>query len=159
MGFHIVNIIDRKDQQVRVRQIFVNFNFPEEKIQEITSLLDSIKLHCTNQEDFIKAVQLYSSDDATKARNGQLKWQVTSGLDPKIKSAFDTFTVGSISSYIKNDNLLTIYRIDDIQKNRHLTLKDDWNEIAQIAQRIYTQKKLIDLVEKWRKEIYIDIRL
>lgn len=159
LGFHIVNIIDRKDQQVHVRQIFVNFTLPEEKIQEITSLLDSIKLHCTNQEDFIRAVQLYSTDDVTKARNGQLKWQVVSGLDPKIKNSFDTLTVGSISSYIRNDNLLTIYRIDDILKNRQLTLEDDWNEIAQIAQRIYTQKKLIDLVEKWRKEIYIDIRL
>ena len=159
LGFHIVNIIDRKDQQVHVRQIFVNFTLPEEKIQEITSLLDSIKLHCTNKEDFIRAVQLYSTDDVTKARNGQLKWQVVSGLDPKIKNSFDTLTVGSISSYIRNDNLLTIYRIDDILKNRQLTLEDDWNEIAQIAQRIYTQKKLIDLVEKWRKEIYIDIRL
>jgi peptidyl-prolyl cis-trans isomerase SurA len=159
MGFHIVNIIDRKDQQVHVRQIFVNFNFPEEKIQEIISLLDSIKLHCTNREDFSKAVHLYSTDDVTKARNGQLKWHVVSGLDPKIKNAFDIFAVGSVSSYIKSDNLLKIYRIDDIQKNRHLTLEDDWNEIAQIAQRIYTQKRLIDLVAKWRKEIYIDIRL
>ena len=159
MGFHIVNIIDRKDQQVHVRQIFVNYNFPEEKIQEIISLLDSIKSHCTNREDFINAVQLYSTDEVTKARNGQLKWQVVSGLDPKIKSTFDTFAVGSISSYIRSDNLLAIYRIDDIKKNRQLTLEDDWNEVAQIAQRIYTQKKLIELVEKWRKEIYIDLRL
>ncbi len=159
LGFHIVNILDRKDQKVQVRQLFVRITPPEKEVQNTLALFDSLKTPCASKDCFIKAVQTYSTDDASKARNGQMKWSTLSELDTKTKTAFDTLTVGTVSSPVKKENSISLYRIDDIKENRQLTLSEDWNEIAQIAQRIYTQKKLIDLVIKWQQETFIDIRL
>ena len=49
--------------------------------------------------------------------------------------------------------------IEDIKESRKLTLSEDWNKISQIAQQFYIQKKLIELVDRWQKELFIDIRL
>lgn len=159
LGFHIVNIIDRKDQKVHVRQIFVSITPPEEEIKKIVSLLDSVKTSCTTPEAFRLAVEKYSTDNASKSRKGQLGWQSLSEIDPDIRSAFDTLTIGAISSTVTKDNTISLYRIDDLVKSRKLTLTEDWNEITQIAERIYMQKKLMELVSKWQQETYIDIRL
>ena len=40
-----------------------------------------------------------------------------------------------------------------------MTLSEDWNQISQIAQQFYTQRKLVELVKGWKKEIFIDVRL
>jgi peptidyl-prolyl cis-trans isomerase SurA len=159
LGFHIVNILERKDQEVKVRQIFVNTSPSQESIKSAISSLDSVKAHCKSEKDFTLAVQKYSTDDVSKARDGLLNWQTLTNLDPKIKNGFDTLTVGKISAPIKVNNIVSLYRIHSLKDTRKLTLTDDWNEIALIAQRIHAQKKLRDLVNKWQKETFIDIRL
>ncbi len=159
LGFHIVNILDRKDQKVNVRQLFVGITPPEKEIQRTIALLDSLKINCTTSDCFKKAVQKYSTDKASKVKDGQMKWFTLAELPSQIHDAFDTLTVGALSSPVKTDNSISLFRIDKIVENRRLSLSEDWNEIAQIAQRIFTQKKLIDLVDKWQQETFIDIRL
>jgi len=159
IGFHIVNILDRKDQQVHVQQLFVSITPPEKVIRKTIALFDSIQAHCTTKECFTKSVHTFSTDNASKARDGRMKWFTLAELNAQIKDAFDTLTVGSVSSPVKTENSISLYRIDEISENRRLSLSEDWNEIAQIAQRIFTQKNLIDLVNKWQQETFIDIRL
>ncbi len=159
LGFHIVNVIERKDQEAKVRQIFINTSPSNEIIKTTISLLDSIKDNCTSKKVFKEAILKYSNDEVSKAQNGLLKWQTIASLDPKIKENYDTLGIGNITKPIKDDNIISLYRVEDLKDNRKLSLTEDWNEVAQIAQRIYTQKKLIELVNKWRKETFIDIRL
>jgi peptidyl-prolyl cis-trans isomerase SurA len=156
LGFHIINVLDRKDQSVHARQIFVSITPPEQEIQKIFTRLDSIKISCKQKDDFFKAVRQSSPGGA---RKGLLKWQSVTDLDPVIRTAFDTLAVGAISSPVRKENSIVLYCVDTIADNRKLTLTDDWGEIAQIAQRVYAQKKLIDLVNAWREETFIDIRL
>ncbi len=159
LGFHIVTILGRKDQAVNVQQIFVNTSPSEESVKDAVAKLDSIKINSRTVDEFSKAVTLYSTDEVSKAQKGVTKWMTMSELDPKVKGSFDTLVVGNLSSPLRNGNILTLFRIHDIQENRKLTLADDWNNIAQIAQRINSQKKLRELVSKWQKETFIDIRL
>ncbi len=159
LGFHIVNIIDRKDQKVHVRQLFVNITPPEKEVQNTITCFDSIKTHCHSKKCFSNAVKKYSSDEASKTRDGLLKWQTLTELDSQVKSSFDTLAIGAISSSVRKEYSISLYRIEDIKQSRRLTLSEDWNEIAQIAQRIHTQKKLVTLVNKWQQETFIDIRL
>ena len=158
-GFHIINAIDRKDQKVHVRQLFVNITPPEKEILTIIALFDSIKTSCKSKECFGEAVKKYSTDEASKTRNGKLKWQTLAELDSKIKTSFDTLAVGLVGSPVRNENSVSIYRIDEMKESRRLTLNEDWNRISQIAQQFHIQKKLIDLVIRWQKELFIDIRL
>jgi peptidyl-prolyl cis-trans isomerase SurA len=159
LGFHIISVVDKKEQMVHVRQIFIPVKAPEADIAKIQAQLDSIRTHVKTREDFVRAVRQYSQDDVTKSREGQLKWQAVSSLDPQIAKAIDSLAVGGVSAPLRRDNTFAIYRIDERKDSRSLTLENDWNDIADIAQRISTQKKLVDIVKKWRQETYIDIRL
>ena len=159
LGFHIINVLDRKDQKVHIRQLFVTITPAEKEIQTIMALFDSIKTECKTKECFVRAVKKYSKDEASKARNGRLHWQALAELDSKTKDSFDTLAVGIVGSPVRNENSVSLYRIEDIKESRKLSLSEDWNKISQIAQQFYIQKKLIGLVDRWQKELFIDIRL
>ncbi|MBN1982616.1 MAG: peptidylprolyl isomerase [Chitinivibrionales bacterium] len=156
LGFHIVQAMERKDNKVHVRQIFISIKPSTEQIQSITSLLDSIKNNCTTRQDFLAAVQKFSADPISRSRNGQLHWQTVSSLDPAIKSSFSSVTIGALSTPIQQQKEISLYRIDSLVSNRSYTLADDWNEIEQIAQQVFSQKKLMEVVTSWRKKIYIE---
>lgn len=159
LGFHIVKIIDRKDQKVHVKQIFVAIKPPLKEMNIAVKTLDSLNSACKTEIDFVEAVKKFSTDEVSKAQKGRLAWQTVNSLKPNTRASFDTLCVGGISKPVTEESNISLYRINDIKKSRTLSLEDDWNEIEQIAQRIHTQKKLIDIVSKWLKETYIDIRL
>jgi peptidyl-prolyl cis-trans isomerase SurA len=158
LGFHIITVEGQKDRMVHVRQIFIPVKPPESEITRCVSLLDSIRAAARTPADFIAAVKRFSQDDVTKSRDGRLKWQTVSSLEPAVARAIDSLSAGGITKPIRRDNTVTIYRVDERLDTRPLTLENDWNEIADIAQRMSTQKKLFDIVKKWRQETYIDIR-
>ena len=159
IGFHIVNVLARKGQSVHVKQIFVAVSPDEVKKKQITALFDSIAATSPNESNFSDAIIQHSNDPLLKSKKGLLPWNTIATLDDEIKNSFDTLAVGSISKVIANEKSISLYRIKAVDENRKVTLSDDWNTIAQIAKRIYEQKKMVELVAKWRKTMYIEKRL
>ena len=45
------------------------------------------------------------------------------------------------------------------RRKRKLTLEDDYNLLADKTREITTQKKLFDLVKKWRQDVFVEERL
>jgi len=159
LGFHIVSVIAKKDMMVHVKQIFVPVTPPEDLFVRARATLDSIRAAVRETGDFTRAVRMFSTDAISKSRGGLMGWQEVSSLDPRVRLAVDSIGVGEISPVIQIDNTLSIYRLEDRKDVRPLSLEEDWAEISAIAQRIYSQKKLIDLVKKWRQKTFIDVRL
>ena len=62
LGFHIVNIVAKKDQMVHVRQIFVSVTPPEAAMQRSMALLDSVRTAAKTPADFADAVRRLSTD-------------------------------------------------------------------------------------------------
>jgi peptidyl-prolyl cis-trans isomerase SurA len=159
LGFHIINVLEKRDQKVHIRQIFISVEPPQEEIDRITAKLDSIRTYCKTGKDFISLVKKYSDDPVSKVNNGLMKWSSVLELPSDIRSAIDSLPIGSISQPVHANQTISIYRIEDRANERVLTLDDDYLILEKKASDIYAQKKMIDLVSKWRKDIYIDIRL
>jgi len=158
-GFHIINVIARENQKVHVRQILIKIAPPPEQVKKITDLLDSIRTICLKSTDFITAVRKYSSDSHSKTLDGRIGWHSIIDLPEPLRIAIDTLQPGAITPVINDLNELAIYRIDDRIKERPLSLEDDWQIIADKAQKIMEQKKLIELVSRWRRQVFISIRM
>lgn len=158
LGFHIIKVEARKEGRVRVRQILIRVAPPREVAEKARALLDSIREHADSPESFEKAVRRFSTDELTRSRGGDMGWQSIEALDPLVRSAVDTLQPGMITSSIEEENTLSIYRVDDRVEQRPYTLEDDWEILAEQARNIMTQKKMIALVRKWRKETFVDIR-
>lgn len=159
LGFHIINVLAKRDQQVHIRQIFVKINPTEQQISSINASLDSIKVNCKSKDDFSKAVQQFSEDLETKNRNGSLGWISLLELPAPVRLAVDTLGPGSITKIVKEENVYSVYRIDDRVKQRSLSIENDYGILSDKARDIMAQKKLIDLVSQWKQDLFIDIRI
>jgi peptidyl-prolyl cis-trans isomerase SurA len=159
LGFHIVTVVARENQKVHVRQIFVSVAASPEQIKTATALLDSIRLHCASAAEFAATVKKHSTDKLSKVHLGLIGWKTLLDLPGQVRGAIDTLQKGGISPVINDNKEMSIYRVDDRVKERALTLDDDWQLLADKAKDIQAQKKLIDLVNRWRKQVFISIRI
>jgi peptidyl-prolyl cis-trans isomerase SurA len=159
LGFHIINVIERENQRVHARQILIKIALPLAQIDKIKNLLDSIRTNCTETADFISAVRDHSTDIQSKARNGRIGWYSVLDLPGPLRAVVDTLKPGEITPLLNEVNEFVIYRIDNRVKERPLSLEYDWPFLADKAQKIMDQKKLIDLVARWRRHVYISTRI
>jgi peptidyl-prolyl cis-trans isomerase SurA len=159
LGFHIVLTIAKKDQMVHVRQIFVSVSPPKAALDRATALLDSIRSYCSSPADFVDAAKKISSDNQTKSKGGRLGWVPVYSLPDPVRVAIDSLKIGQMSIPVRDGNEFTIYRIDNRVQSRALTLADNYDLLTEKTKEIMAQKKLLDLVRKWRREVYVDIRL
>jgi peptidyl-prolyl cis-trans isomerase SurA len=75
LGYHIISMVDRKDQMVHIRQIFVQVNPSAKMVQKITDKLDSIRTHCAAKPDFVAAVkQLSDRQSGQRRRTVKMGW-------------------------------------------------------------------------------------
>ena len=158
LGFHIIRVTEKKDQSVHVYQIFVRVAPSENQTQKMMSLLDSIKTNCTAQPDFIAAIHKFSTDKLSRNSDGRDGWYALYNLPDAIRTSFDTLVTGHIGSPIKDNNNLTLYRVDNRVEKRPLSLEDDYSLLAEKTQEIRAQQKLFDLVRKWRQDIFVEER-
>jgi parvulin-like peptidyl-prolyl isomerase len=159
LGFHVVTVEEKKNGRSHVRQILVEVSPDEACYSKARTSLDSVKTSSTSQKEFAQAARSLSDDPVSRRLGGKMKWKTVATLSPSTAKAVTGLEVGDISSIVQEGNALTIYRVDDKKESRPLTLEEDWNEIAQIAQRVLAQQKLRDLVKKWRQETFIKINL
>lgn len=159
LGFHIINVLDKNDQKVHIRQIFVKIEPDEQQIKHVNSTLDSLRVNCNTKDDFSKAVQKFSSDLESKNRNGSIGWISLLELPAAVRIAVDTLAPGSVTRIVNEENMYSIYRIDDRVKQRTLNLTNDYGILSEKARDIMAQKKLIELVSQWKQELFIDVRL
>ena len=144
---------------MHVRQIFIKVAPPEEQVKKMTTLLDSVRANSKSEPDFAAAVQRYSADNISKVNKGRMGWKAVLELPAPLRAAIDTLQAGAITPVINDNKELVVFRIDDRVKARTLTLEDDWQLLADKAKDILAQKKLIDLVSRWRHQVYISVRI
>ncbi len=158
LGFHIIKALEKKDQRIHIRQIFIKVAPAEQQIQNIMSRLDSIRKNCKTKEEFISNVVKYSDDSQSKLHKGSIGWISTLELPGNLRAAIDTFPSGTMTQPLREENVISIYRIDERVSSRALTLENDYGILEEKTRDILAQKKLIDLVNQWRQEIYVEIK-
>jgi len=159
LGFHIIKVEERKDQMVHVRQILAIVAPREQEIRKVTVVLDSIRAQAATREQFTAAVQKFCTDAGVKSRNGDIGWQSVYDIPQEIRALMDSSAIGTVSPPLQEGNDYVIFRLNDRVDDRRYTLQDDYDMLAEKAKDIYAQKKLIELVKKWRANVFVDIRL
>lgn len=159
LGFHIINVIEKRNQRVNIRQIFLKVAPPEDRINMVFNRLDSIRVHCKSSAEFSSIVSKISEDPISKNNQGLIGWISLLEMPANLRDAIDTLKAGMISKAIKEDNTVSIYFVEDRVEKRSLTIENDYALLSEKAKDVIAQKKLIDLVNKWKENLFIDIRL
>jgi peptidyl-prolyl cis-trans isomerase SurA len=172
-GFHILQVIERRGEQVHARHILI-------RPQSTPQSLDRAKLHAdsiyTNIMDkklsFSTAASLYSADKESKYNGGMILFadNVTARttfipadkLDPKIYQVIDTMKVGAISKPVPftgqdgKQGYKIVFLKSSIAAHKG-NLEQDYTKFKEKAQQQKSDRVMSEWFEKRRKNTYIRI--
>jgi len=176
-GWHVIKVTAKKDNEVRTSHILVRVIPAAEDTLQARAFADSLRkslmaigmvsgpaptkgsLPDPRGEAFAKAARRHSDDRKTRELGGNLGWFSKDQLDESYKAAVDTLSEGAITNPLLSGDSWSIFRLDKQANERHLTLDEDWAQIAQAAKNWYLQQKLQTYVKKWREGIQVEDRL
>ena len=172
-GFHFLQVIERRGEQVHVRHILIVPATTPASIERAKAKADSIYTNIkTFKMDFSTAASLYSDDKETKYNGGMMTtaenvenkstFIPTDKLDPQIALIVDTMKVGSIAqpALITDANGKKSYRILYLRSktDAHIAnMAQDYPKLKDATMDSKTNKTVSEWFEKKRKQTYINI--
>jgi peptidyl-prolyl cis-trans isomerase SurA len=173
-GFHFLQVIERRGEQVHVRHILIVPATTDASIDRAKAKADSVYdlLIHNNRVDFSTAAAYYSDDKETKYNGGMLlnaenvetrsTYIPTDKLDPQVALITDTMKVGSISKpqlFTGQDGKKS-YKILYLKSttNAHkANLAQDYPKIKEYATNDKINRTVSEWFQKRRKETFIKI--
>ena len=157
-GYHIIQLIEKRGDRIRVRHILLKPHVPEEALNESRAYLDSIADEVRNGKfTFEEAAYAISDDKNTRFNGGLLPNEVTQtsrfemqDLPSEIAKVVDTMEVGEISKAINmtprtGQEQTVIVKLKSRIKGHKATVSDDYQRLKEMV----VQKKQEEMVEKW----------
>jgi len=173
-GFHFLQVIERRGEQVHVRHILIMPTVTQPSIDRAKLKADSVfdQLQKSKVFVFSTAASVYSDDKDTKYNGGMMlnadnvetrtTYIPTDKLDPQIALVVDTMKVGSVSkpqlftdqSNKKSYKILYLKSVTDAHK---ANLKQDFPKIKEVALSDKINRTVSEWFEKRRKETFIKV--
>lgn len=164
-GFHIIQLIDKRGDRIKVRHILLRPKVTQEAIDFAASQLDSIAGNIREGKfSFDEAATFISDDKDTRNNHGLMANQGNDGrmtsrfqmrnLPPEIAKVVDSMKVGEVSApfqMISLKNGKTVCAIVKL-KNRVETHRATITEDFQTMKDIVLAKRREEFIDKWIKD-------
>jgi len=157
LGWHLLTVTERVGGQVLAYHIFIPVNANEARLEQAMQTLDSVATSNPTNEQFIEAVERFSTDRVSRAFQGDIDWQLLSALDRQVRASFPSIEAGVVGRPFRRDNTISLYRISGYNRNRQFDFESDFDEIARFASQMHAQERLLELINRWREEVFIKI--
>lgn len=172
-GFHVLQVIERRGEQVNVRHILIKTEPTPASLERAKVQIDSVyKLVIDKKIDFSSAASIYSDNNETKYNGGMMlnaenvqsrsTFIPTDKLDPQVFLTVDTMKVGSISkpALFKQADGKTGYRFLSLKSKtgpHQANLEQDYPKIKDVAFEDKNNRTISEWFEKRRKITFIKI--
>lgn len=169
-GFHIIQMIEKRGDQVNVRHILMKPSFTSDVLMKTSQRLDSIAYFIRSDSlDFTQAARLFSEDTKTKVGGGIMINPQTGTslfekehLPPADFFVIKNLNVGEVSQPFesRDEHANIIYKIITVTRiipSHRANLKDDYAAIQAIAKSKKEQEVFMEWVDKTKKTTYIRI--
>ena len=164
-GFHIIQLIDKRGDKIKVRHILLKPRVTQEEIDMAKSQLDSIADNIRlGKFTFDEAASYISDDKDTRNNNGLMANMSDDGrmtsrfqmrnLPSEIAKVVDTLKVGEVSApfqMISEKNGKTLCAVVKL-KNRVETHRATITEDFQAMKNIVLAKRKEEFIDKWIKD-------
>jgi peptidyl-prolyl cis-trans isomerase SurA len=159
LGWHIARVLGRKEDGVRSAQILLRTIPTAKDSAAVVALADSLRNNIKSKEEFAKAAKTFSEDKSSNFQGGLLGWFQRNEMEPAYVDPVANLNVGEISEPVMIDGAYHLFRLDDSRQVRELTLEEDYGKIELMAATHLENEKLQKLIQKWRKEVLVEIRM
>lgn len=172
-GFHFLQVMERRGEQVRARHILIKMDAPQASLVRTKVAIDSIYQNVVDKKlPFSTAASMYSDNNDTKYNGGMMlnaenvssrtTFIPTDKLDPSVFFAIDTMQVGTYSQpyeFTARDGkkgYRFVYLKSKTDPHR-ANLDQDFPKIKEIAFEDKIQREVSSWFEKRRLSTYIKI--
>ena len=161
-GFHIIQLMEKRGDRIKVRHILLKPHVPEEALMAGTARLDSIADDIRNGKfSFEEAASVLSQDKDTRNNHGLLpnpnnntsKFEMQE-LPPEIAKVVDNMKVGEISTAFTMIPLKTgkeecvIVKLKSRINGHKATISEDYQNLKEIV----LEKRRDEMLDKWIRE-------
>ena len=157
-GYHVIKLLDRRDNEIRPAHILFGVVPGPEDTLAFRKVADSLKAAAVDSAAFARLASERSDDEATKAKGGDIGWFQRADLDVDYAPFVESLEPGEIAEPALIDDSWHLFRLSAKSELRELNLSDDWTTVEEYATNHRMQAKMRTFVEKWRREVPIEIR-
>ncbi|MCM1152568.1 MAG: peptidylprolyl isomerase [Muribaculum sp.] len=170
-GYHIIQLIEKRGDQVNVRHILLRPHVSTEDLKKSVVRLDSIAQDIKdNKFTFEEAARFISQDKDSRNNNGIMVNPQTGTsrfemgqLPPEIARKIELMQPGEMSEAFvmkdesKNSDVAVIVKLKSRLEGHRATLSDDFNLIKEMYEASEGRRIIKDWVEKKIKDTYVRI--
>lgn len=162
-GFHIIKMIGRRGEEVRLAQILITPTASAQDEEVIKSELMKIRERVLQGEDFGKLAIEFSDDEESKAQGGYLGRVRLEELSPEQRTLIEDLEVGDISqpiriAYASGPRGFQIVKLLRKVPAHKPNLEDDYRELEATAIQWQAAEEFQGFIERTRKSVYIEVR-
>lgn len=157
-GWHVIELAATRDQEFRTRHILRALLPTKSDSDAAAALADSIRRMANSGADFEAMARQYSDEKASASFGGILGWFKESELQEPYKGILAKIPTGKVGEPIPTGESYVLLRVDQRVASRQMSPDEDWMRLNQFAREVLAQRKLRTFVDKWRKEVNVEIR-
>lgn len=169
-GFHIIQLIERRGEQINVRHILLKPSFGTAEINETLAKADSIhKAIKSDSLSFSDAAQRFSDDGDSRynggnvinQKNGTTRFE-TDEVDPTVFFQLEKMNIGEVSSPIQSlsaegNTAFRILYLKTRTKPHKADLSSDYQRIQEATTTEKESKALNDWVKKKKTTTFVQV--
>lgn len=170
-GYHLIQLIDRRGNNVNARHILMSPDILDEDIEKKIALADSVaKLIAADSISFEFAVQKYSYDKEQSSTNGGRVMNPATGntffeidqLEPDIYFTLDSLEINDISAGFvdrnaRREKIVRVIQLLDRTDPHQANLDEDYNKISEAAKEQKKSKHLNNWMKDKLENTYIRV--
>ena len=150
VGFHILEVFERKGDRARVRHILIMPQITKEDEKRAYNFANTLKDSCLTLVDFKKLTKKYSKDTQTSGLGGDLGWITPNNYPIKeLGQAVGLINKGECSPPINTSYGFHLLWLEKIKKGGRASLVDHWPKIETMA----LNNKKMSWYDSWIKEV------
>ena len=150
VGFHILEVFERKGDRARVRHILIMPQITKNDEKKAFDFATTLKDSCSSLDKFKKYTKKYSKDSQTSGLGGDLGWIIPNKYPIKeIGQAVGLINKGECSPPINTSYGFHLLWLEKIKKGGRATLEDHWSKIEIMA---LNNEKMV-WYDKWIKNV------
>lgn len=159
LGWHLIRLLGKKEDGVRTAQILLSTVPSSADSARVLALADSLRNQAKDQASFAALARQRSNDKETAYRGGSLGWFERGEIDSAYVQTVSRLSAGEVSTPVLIGSAYHLFRLDDEKPVREYNMDEDYARLEEMAATYMGNKKLQTLVDRWKQEVHIDVRL
>lgn len=157
-GYHIIQVLDRKDDRFQVRHILVLVEPSSEDLARAHNAAQTAHARLDKGDAWPVVVAEISDDELTRDNAGNLGWTSSETLLPEVAAVLDSLTVGDYSQVVQTDRGYHVFKLLNRRGGEPFTFEEIRDRLRSLVENQELQKVYDEWMVGIRDSAYVEIK-